>query len=164
MEINDSALKSRIINEDLDSTIDKLRKRQNIRLAIFGGLSAFLFCSVLWALLSLITDYQVTYMAIGIGLIVGFAVRYSGQGYRWKYGLIGAIYSFLSIIVGNLILVTQYISHTENIPHSDVLLSLNFGIILAFLWGLFEPIDLLFYGIAIYLGFKISYRRSRYKI
>jgi len=71
MENNDASMKQKNKNEDLDGAIIKLRKRQNIRLAIVGGLSAFLFCSVLWALLSLITDYQVTYMAIGIGLIVG---------------------------------------------------------------------------------------------
>ena len=164
MVTSDVNIGSTIKNEDLDSIVLKLRKRQNIRLAIVGGLSAFLFCSALWALISLITDYQVTYMAIGIGLIVGFAVRYSGQGYRWKYGLIGAIYSFLSIIVGNLLMVTLYVSHSENIQFSDLLLSLDFSVILAILWSIFKPSDLLFYGIAIYLGFKISYRRSNYKI
>ena len=82
-------------------------------------------------------------------------MRYSGQGYRWKYGLIGAIYSLLSILVGNVLMVTLYVSHTKNLPHYDILLTLDFGIILAILWSIFEPLDLLYYDIAIYLGFKI---------
>ena len=164
MEVGDTSIKLKNSARDLDSNIDKLRKQQNMKLAILGGLSAFLFCSVLWALLTRITDYQVGYMAIGIGLIVGFAVRYSGRGYHWKFGLIGAIYSVLSIIVGNLIMVAQYISHTENIPHFDVIITVYFEIILAIILSLFESIDILFYGIAMYVAFKISYRRSQYKI
>lgn len=164
MESPNTQSNSIMKNDTLDESIQKLRKNQSMGLAVLGGLSAFLFCTAIWALISIKIEYQVGYMAIGIGLIVGLAVRYSGQGYRWKYGLVGAIFSLLSIIVGNVLMVTMYVSFNEGIPFSSLLGSLDIRVFLDIMKSLFEPVDLVFYGITLYVGFKISYRRSNYRV
>ena len=75
--------------------VEKLRDEQNLALAILVGGAAALLGALLWAALTVITDYQLGIAALGIGLLVGIAVRYAGKGIDRIYGIVGGILSFL---------------------------------------------------------------------
>jgi hypothetical protein len=43
--------------------------------------------------------------------------------------------------------------------YMDILTQLNFGIMSEMLSATFEPMDLLFYGLAVYFGYKYAFRQ-----
>src|SRR5690348_8928868 len=79
----------------------ELQKQQDPVYAIVGGLSAALLSAVLWAVITVATKYQIGYMAVGVGLLVGFAVRLFGAGVDQYFGIIGAFFSLLGCLLGN---------------------------------------------------------------
>ena len=44
--------------------------------AFIGGLVAMLISAVLWAVITVATQFQIGFMAIGVGLLVGYSVQY----------------------------------------------------------------------------------------
>jgi hypothetical protein len=71
------------LNED---DTNKLRNHQSFNFALIGGLVAALLSAIIWAVISVFTQYQIGYMAIGVGLIVGYAVKFFGAGIDIKFG------------------------------------------------------------------------------
>ena len=80
-----------------------LRKQQDLVLAVVGGLSAAVLGAIVWAMFTVATNYQIGYMAIAVGLLVGFSVRYFGAGVDKHFGYIGAILALVGCALGNLL-------------------------------------------------------------
>jgi hypothetical protein len=96
-------------------------------------------------------------MAVGVGFLVGFSVRQFGKGLDQSFGMAGALLSLIGCLTGNLLAVCIAVSRHQSIPLLDLLLRLDFGTIVYFIKETFNPMDLLFYGIAVYEGFKFSF-------
>lgn len=97
-------------------------------------------------------------MAVGIGFLVGFSVRFFGKGFDQKFGFVGAIFSLLGCLLGNLFTTVIFASIDLNETFFTMLFSLNLSNIIDIFEQTFSPMDLLFYGIAIYEGYKFSFR------
>ena len=67
--------------EDYSGYVDreKLLAEENLPKAVLFGVLACIAGAVAWALISISTGYQMGYMAIGVGFLVGFAMR-QGNG------------------------------------------------------------------------------------
>ncbi|HEX2897462.1 MAG TPA: hypothetical protein VHP63_05360 [candidate division Zixibacteria bacterium] len=139
--------------------IQQIRDNQNLSMGIVGGLGAAIIGSVVWAAITALTLYQIGFMAIGIGFLVGFAVRKMGQGVDKVFGYLGAGLAFLGCAAGNLFTTCIIISNQEGIPISQILSNLNVNAVAELMKYTFSPIDLLFYGLAIYYGYKFSFRQ-----
>jgi uncharacterized membrane-anchored protein YitT (DUF2179 family) len=98
-------------------------------------------------------------MAIGVGFLVGIAIRKFGAGVDIKFGIAGAILSLYGCTAGNIFFVCLAVSKEYGIPLSEILSQLNFETMWVFLKAGFEPIDALFYAIALYFGYKYSFRQ-----
>ena len=125
---------------------------------IAGGVAAFI-CSVIWAVITVLTGYQVGLMAIGVGLFVGVGVGAFGDGIDFSFGIIGAILSLLGCLFGNLLSICAFISRNPQNPSFFTVLSdvaFHFDKLKSVYSAHFQPIDLLFYVIAIVVGFKVS--------
>ena len=63
--------------EDYSGYVDreKLLAEENLPKAVLFGVLACIAGAVAWALISISTGYQMGYMAIGVGFLVGFARR-----------------------------------------------------------------------------------------
>jgi antitoxin component YwqK of YwqJK toxin-antitoxin module len=137
----------------------KLRVHQNLGFAAFGGSISALFAAILWAVISVATQYQISWMAIGIGFLVGYSVRFFGAGIDKKFGVLGGILAVISCLLGNLFCQVGFYANEEGLPFAEVLgyltPSLSFGILVES----FEPVDLLFYGFAAYAGYKYAFRK-----
>ncbi|NIR66449.1 MAG: hypothetical protein GWN61_25685 [candidate division Zixibacteria bacterium] len=96
-------------------------------------------------------------MAIGVGFLVGFAVRKFGAGMDFKFGIAGAVLSLYGCMAGNIFLVCLAVSKEYGIPLSEIMSQMNFETMWIFLKAGFEPIDVLFYGIALYFGYRYSF-------
>lgn len=139
--------------------LNEIEGNQNLQLGILGGIIAALIGATVWAVVTVVTGYQIGWLAVGVGFLVGYAVRISGKGISKIYGVVGAVLSLLGCLAGNLFSVCAILSKQEGIPFFDILTRLNPQIIMDLMTATFGIIDLLFYGIAIYEGYRFSFRR-----
>jgi antitoxin component YwqK of YwqJK toxin-antitoxin module len=136
----------------------ELHTQQDIVYAIVGGLSAAVLSAVLWAVITVSTEHQIGYMAVAVGLLVGYGVRIFGAGIDFYFGLIGSFFALLGCALGNLLSQVGFIAATENLGYFEVITLLNADVIADIYKESFSPIDVLFYGIAAYGGYKVSFR------
>ncbi|MBK6642975.1 MAG: toxin-antitoxin system YwqK family antitoxin [Bacteroidetes bacterium] len=148
------------LTKELDGNkINKLRIHQDFTYAIIGGTLAAIISAIIWAVVTVLTNYQIGYMAIGVGLLVGFSIQFFGAGIDKKFGYLGAILSLLGCLLGNLFSQVGFAANEQSSGYLEIISFLNFDLILDILIESFNPMDLLFYGIAIYIGFKNAFRR-----
>jgi len=139
----------------------KLKEEQNLVLAIIVGGAAALLGAILWAIQTVITDYQIGILAIGIGLLVGFAVRLAGKGFDRIYGILAGLLSLLGIIAGNVFTVWYYVAEELGISIFETAFELMLDplLILQILVETFTLIDLVFYALAIYYAYRTAFRK-----
>ncbi|HEX6224233.1 MAG TPA: toxin-antitoxin system YwqK family antitoxin [Chryseolinea sp.] len=155
----ESVAEHKLVESLPENVRTQLRKQQDVVLALVGGLSASIVGAMLWAMTTVATNYQIGYMAIAVGLLVGFSVRYFGAGVDKHFGYIGAILALLGCALGNLLSQVIFAADAESVGYLDVLITLNFDLILLIFQESFAPIDLLFYGIAAYEGYRFAFRK-----
>lgn len=137
----------------------RLESEQNLPLALAAGAAASLAGAAVWAGVTVVTGYQIGFMAIGIGFLVGFAVRSLGKGITNTFGVVGAFWSLLGCALGNLLAVTGVVAREQGVAFSSALSQLNPELIQQLMVAFFNPMDLLFYGIALYYGHRLAFRR-----
>ena len=138
--------------------IEKLRSEQNLPFGILAGTAAALVGAGIWAGITAATEYQIGFMAIGVGILVGLAVRVGGKGLDPIFGIIGAVLAGLGCGLGNLLAGGIFLAAREQVGILQVLSALDFELAKALMVAMFNPIDLLFYGLAIYEGYRFSFR------
>ncbi len=139
----------------------QLLARQNLTWGILGGLAAAVGGALLWAAVTVITRYQIGYMAIGVGFLVGVSVRHFGKGLTTPFGIVGAVFALFGCLLGNLLAVCGMVSVDEGESIIGVTLAVLMQptVMIELLKATFSPMDLLFYGIAVYEGYKLSFRQ-----
>lgn len=145
--------------EQLEQALRKeLIKQQDLLYAIVGGLASAIVGSFIWAVITVSTGYQIGYMAIGVGLLVGFGVRFFGAGIDRYFGYVGAVFALLGCLLGNLLSQIGFIAHEQSMPYFDVLRYMNLDVILSLYKETFSPMDIVFYALAGYEGYRFGFR------
>lgn len=134
---------------------------QSFSLALIGGFAAAVAGAVIWALVTVATSYQIGWMAIGVGFLVGGSVRVLGRGSDRSFGCLGAALAVFGCLLGNLLSVCLVLAGQKGLSPLTVLayVGSNPVMIPAAIVATFRSLDLLFYGIAIYEGYRFSVRR-----
>lgn len=132
----------------------------NLGLAVAAGLAASLVGAVVWAVVTVSTEMQIGWMAVGVGFLVGFAVGYFNPQRSPIFGYVGAILALVGCLLGNVFSILGFASSQE---HISLLRAFEAVDIPSRMSAGFSPIDLLFYGIAIYEGYKFSVKGRRAK-
>lgn len=143
----------------LQMLMQEMKDNQNLLFGTIGGTVAAAIGAAVWAMITAATNLQIGWMAVGVGFLVGYAVRICGKGIDKSFGMVGATLSLLGCLAGNLLTVCIAISRHQQIPFSDLLSRLNPEIVVGLMRATFHPMDLLFYGIAVYEGYKFSFRK-----
>lgn len=143
----------------LRTFLQQARDNQNLPLGLLGGIVASALGAVIWALITVWTNYQIGWMAVGVGFLVGYAVRTMGKGIDTTFGVVGATLALLGCAAGNLLMVCILIARQENMMLLDLLSRLSLPVVVKLMKVSFQPIDLLFYGIALYEGYYFSFMR-----
>ena len=86
-------------------------------------------------------------------------MRRFGKGIDQSFGVAGGALALVGCVAGNLLTVVIVVARQEEMAILDVLSRLNPSIAVRLLAATFSPIDVLFYGLAIYFGYKYSFRR-----
>lgn len=144
--------------QDPPPPLDRLRDEQDWRGAMLGGTGAAVVCAFAWAAITYVTDSQLGIMAIAVGAIVGLAVRHFGKGLDTRYGVLGAVLAIASILAGNVLAVIAFASRELNQSFLTALASFDWAAAPTILRSFMGPIDFLFYGIAIYEGYRFAFR------
>jgi hypothetical protein len=143
----------------LQRFIQEIKDNQSLLAGTLAGLAAALVGAGLWGVITALTKYQIGWMAVGVGFLVGMAVRTFGKGIDKPFGIAGAGISVLGCMAGNLLAVCIMISQQQQVPFSQILSGLNPEVATGLIKATFNPMDLLFYGLAIYAGYRFSFRR-----
>ncbi len=143
----------------LQMALEALRSEQNLPAGVIAGFLAALAGAGIWALITALTEYQIGWMAIGVGFLVGFAVRMAGKGIEPLYGIIGAALSLVGCVLGNLLTMTYFIAANEAVSFVDALGQLDLNLAIEILVLTFDYMDIVFYGIALYFGYRYAFRQ-----
>ena len=111
----------------------------SLPMALLAGGGAAAVGAALWALVSFATGMQIGWMAIGIGFLVGFAVRTFGKGSDPSFQVLGAVLSLFGCLAGNLLMVCLAASRQENIPLLAILTHLHPALIADLMVETFSP-------------------------
>jgi hypothetical protein len=141
-----------------EETNEKLRKEQNLAGGIVAGIAAGVVGAVIWAIITVTTEYQIGFMAIGVGFIVGHAVRLGGKGIDMVYGIAGAAIAVLSCFLGNFLSTIGFLANYNDMGYIDAFLSFDYSQFIPVVKETFGFMDVLFYGFAGYEGFKLAIR------
>lgn len=148
-----------IDKDKLDLYNNKLKLEQNLPLAIIGGLSVTIIGAILWATITVVTEYQIGYMAIAIGLAVGYSVRIFGKGIDMIFGIIGAFLALFGCVLGNFLSLVGFFANAEGLGYFETISLIDLSLIPDIMIESFNPMDVLFYGFAIYEGYRFSFRQ-----
>lgn len=94
--------------------------------------------------------YRIGWMTVGVGFLVGFVVRQLGKGVDPVFGVAGAAVTLAGCIAGNLLAVVIMVYCQESMEIMTLLSRLPPGITADIIKATFRPMDLLFYGLAVY--------------
>ena len=141
--------------------MQNIRDNQNFSMALITGFAAALLGAIIWASITYLTGFQIGWMAVGIGFMVGYTVRIFGRGIDLQFQIGGAVLSLFGCLLGNLLTVCIFVAESESISFFELLSLMDISLAFNFMTQSFQIIDLLFYGIAVYEGFRFSlYRLS----
>ncbi len=147
----------------LQFAMDQLRAEQNLIIGAVAGAAGAAVGAALWALITILTNVQIGWMAVAVGFLVGMAVRTFGKGIDHLFGVVGAVLALLGCGLGNLLVTCGIIASQQDMEFFEVLSKLDFQNIKELMVASFSPTDLLFYGIAVYEAYKLSFRRPTYQ-
>lgn len=124
--------------------------------ALVGGLLAALVGAAIWAAVTVTTQYQIGFMAIGVGIFAGLGVRYLGGGSGSTYGVLGAVFALIGCALGNILSAIAFIAANDGAPFMEALGQFDWSRSIDLLTATSSPMDFVFYAIAVYEGFKFG--------
>ncbi len=128
----------------------------SLPMALLAGLVAAAAGAAAWALITVFTGLKIGWMAVGIGFLVGYAVRQFGKGSAPSFQVLGAVLSFLGCLAGNLLVACVFVSRSEDLPLMTILAGMTPAHAVDLIVKTFRSMDLLFYGLAVYEGYKFA--------
>jgi hypothetical protein len=147
--------------EQAINTRQKMEKEQKLLSGIIAGLIAAIIGAILWGYITIWLNWQIGWMSIGVGALVGLGVRIFGKGISIKFGIAGAILALLGCVLGNIFVNYLAISRAYEIPLFDVIKNIPFKDVIDLFKATFEWIDILFYAIALVAGYQFSIRKVK---
>jgi hypothetical protein len=145
--------------------IGQLEDQPNLLMGLIGGGIAMLAGAIAWGAITYFTEYQIGWMSIGVGFLVGVAIRFFGKGKTITFGISGAVLALLGCLLGNLLFYAGVIARVEGVPFMNILftLLLNPAAAIEVFTLAFDFRDILFYAIAAYAGFSAAMDSKRSK-
>lgn len=138
-------------------------KKGNVAAAIIVGLIAAVVVAVLLAALTIIREKQTGAMVMLAGAGVGFAVKLFAAKDSFKFGGIAAVLAIISCMLGTAFCIIALFANGTEMSYMEVVSKFGIGGIVKLASLDFGFMDILFYGIAAYIGFSIGCNSSEKK-
>ena len=145
--------------------IEQLEDQPNLLMGLIGGGIAMLVGAIAWGAITYFTKYQIGWMSIGVGFLVGLAIRFFGKGKTMIFGISGAVLALIGCLLGNLMFYAGVIARVEGASFLNVffMLLLTPAAALEVFTIAFDFMDILFYALAAYAGFSTAMDIKRSK-
>lgn len=137
----------------------QLKQEQNLGMGVAAAAGVGLIGAILWGVISVVTGYQIGYMAVGIGAAVGFSMQKVGKGTDQYFGIWSAAISLIAVVLGNMLSLIALIAKMQEVTLTDALLRFDYALLPSLMAETFSMIDLLFYGLALYEGYRFAFRK-----
>jgi hypothetical protein len=124
----------------------------------FAGLAAAIIGAIIWAVVTVTTKYQIGWMALGVGALVGFALRIGNGGKA--FGVLGAFLALFGCVLGNYLSLIAFASGGEQVAFIAMLNNADPAKVISAMWDDFISGSFLFYAMAAYEGYKFSAFRT----
>lgn len=148
------------MNEEMQPESGELRVKtgtsENFVIGGVAGALAALTGAATWAAITFYTKYQIGFMAIGIGYLVGIVMRKFGHGESQGFGILAAILAIVGCLIGNLLSACAFFADEMKLPMMEIVSSLTPTMAVEILMDGFSVIDLLFYFLAVSAAFRAS--------
>jgi len=148
-----------ISEQDAERALEVFRQEQNLVVGSMAGLIAAVSGAAVWAGVTVVTEYQIGWMAVGLGFLVGIAIRAMGRGIDQVFGVVGAVMALVGCVLGNVFTIVWYISAQTGSSLLSVLTQLDMELVIDLITETFQVMDILFYGLALYFGYKYAFRQ-----
>jgi FtsH-binding integral membrane protein len=148
-----------ISEQDAERALEVFRQEQNLVVGSMAGLIAAVSGAAVWAGVTVVTEYQIGWMAVGLGFLVGIAIRTMGRGIDQVFGVVGAVMALVGCVLGNVFTIAWYISAQTGSSLMSVLTQLDMELVIDLITETFQVMDILFYGLALYFGYKYAFRQ-----
>jgi uncharacterized membrane protein YeaQ/YmgE (transglycosylase-associated protein family) len=132
--------------------------RENVPLIVVVGVVAMLAGAALWALVTVLTRMELGLMAIVVGFVVGLGIQKVRKRPNKNFGILGAVLALVGCLLGNALSFVAFAAQQSGGSFTAVLMTVSSASLLSAMAQNFAAMDLLFYGIAIYEGFKFGSR------
>jgi hypothetical protein len=140
--------------------MQRRKANQSMPLALAAGVVAALIGATIWAVVTDMSQgIQIGWMAVGVGFLVGYAVQFLGKGIERPYQYVGAVCALLGCLLGNYFAMVGFAAQQMHVDFFTVIARIPLDKALSVMQDSFQPIDLLFYAIAVYEGFRFSLKR-----
>ena len=147
-----------LTDEEAARAMEFFREEQNLLAGAGAGFLTAVIGAAVWAAVTIAAGYQIGWVAVGIGILVGLAVRMVGKGIDPVFGVVGALMTLLGCVLANVFTIAWYVSVDTGKPVIDVLSEMDVEIIIDLMLDTFQIMDILFYAMAIYFGYRYAIR------
>ena len=141
-----------------DAVYDGMQGGNNYFLGLLAGIIAAAIGAFAWMEITIATHSHLGLVALGVGALVGFAIRMAGNGRSIIFGFMGAILTLLSCLCGEVMTAIQLAS-TVQLDFFETLKSVDLVALTERILSNTDPISYLIYGIGIFEGFKFSIKK-----
>jgi hypothetical protein len=118
-----------------------------------AGLAAAIIGAIIWAVVTVTNKTQIGFMALGVGALVGLALRIGNGGKA--FGIMGTFLALFGCLLGNYFSLIAFASADEQVPFFSMN-NADPAKVTNALWEDFTSISILFYALAAYEGYKFS--------
>ena len=129
---------------------------ENFALGLLAGIVAAGIGAGVWMGVTLaMNGGHIGYMALGVGALVGLAIRVAGHGRSMIFGIMGAVLTLVGCLGGDILTLAQQASTPEHDFYST-LTSMDLTQVVPNIFSKMDAIMYLIYGIGIFEGYKLS--------
>ena len=146
---------------DQARSVASLRAQQNFALAVPAGIIAAIIGAGLWTTVTVLSGMKLGLIAIAVGFVVGQAIRWAGRGLDPQFGILGALCALFGCALGNVMTAISFFAKAKGVSLLAAISLLDLDHLIRLVTRTASPMDVLFYGIAIYEGYKFSFAYRR---
>lgn len=120
----------------------------------FAGLAAAIIGAIIWAVVTVTTKYQIGFMALGVGALVGFAMRIGNGGK--SFSILAALLALFGCILGNYFSLLGFASTEQHVGFFTMMHDVDPAKVLSAMWEDLMSMSIVFYALAAYEAYKFS--------
>lgn len=129
--------------------------RGSFGVGLAAAVAAALVGAIAWAIITVVSNYRIGLVAVGIGFLVGLAIERFGGGDR-RLPVAGALIALLGCMLGYLFADAHIVGKAYGFGTFDAVNHLHR--VWSFYTGAFGVFDGIFYAIAAYAGYRYAQR------